>query len=67
MHGFGEGFGTDDHEVNFVTVEFEKSWVHSSMRVVAVMERVEIELDVVCVAMELKTMAADDITKGENV
>lgn len=76
--GFGAGFGADDDQVGFVTVEFEEVGLHPGFDIgEAVGEGGvsgggdgvggDIELDVIGITVEMETMVANDVAKGEQV
>lgn len=78
MGGFDERFGTNDDDFSFVRVEFEEVGLKPGFYFIdAVGEgRVsgksdgfggDVELNVIGKAVELESMTADYLTKGENV
>ena len=76
--GFGEGFGADNDQVRFVTVEFEEVGPHPGFDVGEAVGEIgvsgrgdgvggDVKPDVIGITVEMETMVANDFAKGEQI
>ena len=78
LNGFSDGFGTNDDHVCLVAVKFKRIGVHPGFNVSKAVGESgvdggvdgfggDVEVDIIGIAVKVKTMVANDVAKGKQV